>query len=198
MENSPSFAIFIIMTGEDFIKICDNIEKSIDCLKYPSKPQIVLNSRNSLTFETSFITNRGFGFIKKDYHETLYSQYIYSINGLYTDEYRFVLVDIDYGEEVIYYYPDLYLKIHDNWVGTMKGGMVYKICGEYTKVPFSKFKSNEQIEKFCILHFNRIKKKYEDLVIQQKEENKKFWNEFDRKEKVKQINKKIKVLNKDF
>jgi hypothetical protein len=186
------------MTGEDFINISDNIEKSIDCLKFPSKPQIVLNSRNCMTFETSLITNRGFGFIKKDYHETLFSQSIYSMEGLYTDEMRFILVDLDFGQEVIYYYPDLYLKIHDNWVGTLKGGMVYKICGDYISVPFSKFKSNKQIEKFCILHFNRIKKKYEDLVIQQKEENKNFWNEFDRKEKVKQINKKIKVLNKDF
>ena len=119
----------------------------------------------------------------------------------FLDVVRNVLVELDLKTQNIYYYPDLYITVNQQWHDyKQKPGNenVIFISGDYTSVPFTRFKDNNQITKFCIMHYKRLNARYEHLLKELPIRAQQFWDNLDKASKCREETKRLKVLGKDF
>ena len=113
------------------------------------------------------------------------------------------LVVLNTDDQMIYYYENLELQLNRHWADYNKNPdgrntNTYFIVGNYKTIPFSRFKSDEQMIKFCIFQWNRLNTRYEELVEQMPDKTFKWWGQVELGKKNKNINKQLKQLRKDF
>lgn len=113
------------------------------------------------------------------------------------------LVVVNTDDQLIYYYENLELQLNRHWADYNKNPdgrntNTYYIVGNYKTIPFSRFKTDDQMARFCIFQWNRLNTKYEELIEKMPEETFKWWGQVELNKKNKNVNKQLKQLRKDF
>ena len=114
------------------------------------------------------------------------------------------LVVLNTSNQQLYFYTDLKYKLNEHWINYTVNDNderkynTYYIVGEYKTIPFSYFKSSEQLEKYCVHQYKRLNAKYRELVEGMNDKVDNYWREYELSKKVSSVNKQIRKMQADF
>lgn len=114
------------------------------------------------------------------------------------------LVILNTSDQQLYFYEDLKYKLNEHWIDYISHKVderlynTYYIVGKYKTIPLSYFKSSEQLEKYCELHYKRLNTKYRELVKGMNDKVETYWREYELSKKVATVNKQIRKISQDF
>lgn len=193
------------MTNDKIIEICDKIKANVDngykkvwychttwtnSVKWASK---ATNTRPAFAWHPLGLDlHKSEGFIRNPLYDT---DFDLSWN---------LVMALDAQTQGVYYYPELNLRKNARWhdyTGSpdeVRIKQAYVICGEYSFKPFTFFKNEEQIIKFCTYQKLKLDKQYQELTGSLHEKGIEFWSNYEKNKKNKIINNKLRKISQDF